>query len=123
MAQLEDGSLPPSLFRHSDHLRLAWICLHQASFDDALSKVRTTIQAYAKAIGATGLYHETITTAWVYLVATHQEPNFADFLKQNTAQLKRNPLKRFYSDRLLAEETTRHRWTTPDLAPLPAHSS
>ncbi len=121
LAQLQDGSLAPTLFRHADHLRLAWICLHRAPFDAAMSEVQATIRSYANAIGATGLYHETITTAWVHLVATHHESDFAEFLTRNAAQLASNPLKRFYSEQALSDTTASSQWTAPDLQPLPAH--
>jgi hypothetical protein len=123
MTRLAAGRLPIAHFRHADHLRLAWICLRQAPFHEALTRVRATIQAYAAAIGATGLYHETITRAWLHLVASHDEASFEDFLRLNADRLVGNPLKRFYSEQLLKNESARQTWVAPDLQPLPARAT
>jgi hypothetical protein len=71
--------LRTSEFRHADHLRLAWLHLAREPFETALVSVRSGIQAFAKHYNLTGLYHETITTAWVHLLATHQKAASKNF--------------------------------------------
>ena len=36
---------------------------------------------------AEGLYHETITTAWIRLLSTHHETEFGEFLAANEHRL------------------------------------
>ncbi len=48
--------LPPSLFRHGDHLRLAWLLLHRMPFDEALGLIRERIQRFAAYHGASLIF-------------------------------------------------------------------
>jgi hypothetical protein len=111
--------LESSEFRHADHLRLAWLHLHRAPFEAALNSVRTGIQRFAAHHHATHLYHETVTTAWVRLLATHHEDSFEEFLRQNHRRLTKDLLHQFWTPELLASEEARARWTPPDRKQLP----
>ncbi len=68
IAALEACTLPQERFRHADHLRAGYLYLRRMGPIDALARMRETIRRYAKAIGADGLYHETITTAFMAVV-------------------------------------------------------
>lgn len=111
--------LSTSEFRHADHLRLAWLHLHQEPLEDALTRVRAGIQAFAAHHGLGNLYHETITTAWVRLLATHTENSFDEFLKTNESKLNPALLHCFWTPELLASQEARTGWVRPDLARLP----
>jgi hypothetical protein len=119
LAAFESCTLAPSQFRHADHLRLAWIYLHRHPLDEALARVRSGIQAFAAHHGATGLYHETITAAWVRLLASHDEPTFAEFLARHEARLGKDLLHKFWTPELLASAAAKSAWVAPDLQPLP----
>ena len=109
-----------SQFHHADHLRLAWLHLHREPLETALAKVRAGIQNFAAHHGAAHLYHETITTAWVRLLATHRENSFAEFLRQNETRLSGGLLHRFWSPEVLAGQAARATWVPPDLRELPS---
>jgi hypothetical protein len=111
--------LPKEDFRNLDHFRLAWLHLHRESLEEAENHVRAGIQAFAAHHGATRKYHETITIAWLRLIATHREATFEDFIRQNEARLNLETLHRFWTPELLASERARCEWVPPDLAPLP----
>ena len=111
--------LRTSEFRHADHLRLAWLHLAREPFETALSRVRGGIQAFAKHHNLTGLYRETITTAWVHLLATHGENSFNEFLTVNESRLTSNLLHRFWMPEILASREARSRWVPPDRSELP----
>lgn len=66
---LEDGSLPSEAFTHAAHLRAAWCYLHRHAFLEACIAMRDALKAFAGRIGKAGLYHETITIAFMSLVA------------------------------------------------------
>lgn len=119
VAAFESCMLAPSQFRHADHLRLAWIYLHRFPHAEALERVRKGIQAFAAHHGATGLYHETITTAWVRLLASHDEPTFTEFLARNEQRLGKDLLHQFWSPDLLTSAAAKTAWIAPDLRPLP----
>jgi hypothetical protein len=114
--------LRTSEFRHADHLRLAWLHLEREPFDTALDRVRSGIQAFAKHHNLGGLYHETITTAWVHLLATHEERSFDEFLAANESRLSSSLLHRFWSPEKLASGEARNSWVPPDRQELPALS-
>ena len=109
-----------SEFHHADHLRLAWLHLHREPFETALAKVRAGIQNFAAHNGAAQLYHETITTAWVRLLATHRENSFDEFLRLNETQLSGGLLHRFWTPEVLAGQEARARWVPPDRRELPS---
>ena len=111
--------LPNSEFRHADHLRLAWLHLRRATFPDALEQVRNGIRRFAEHHGAPHLYHDTVTTAWVRLLATHHESTFAEFLRANEPRLTAALLHRFWTPEVLASDAARQHWVPPDRAGLP----
>ena len=112
--------LPSSLFRHGDHLRLAWLLLHRMPFDDALKLIREGIQRFAAHHVASHLYHETLTTAWIKLLATHREASFEDFIASNQHRLNLELLHRFWTPAILDSEAAKLRWVPPDKEALPA---
>jgi hypothetical protein len=114
-------SLRTSEFRHADHLRLAWLHLSREPFETALARVRSGIQTFAKYHNLSGLYHETITTAWVHLLATHSESSFDEFLAVNESRLSSNLLHRFWTPEILASREARSHWVPPDRSELPKH--
>lgn len=114
--------LRTSEFRHADHLRLAWLHLAREPFETALDRVRSGIQAFAKHYNLSGLYHETITTAWMHLLATHKESSFNEFLTVNESRLSSDLLHRFWTPETLASKEARNHWVPPDRQELPKHS-
>jgi hypothetical protein len=68
LAALEDASLPPAAFRHDGHIRAAYLYLRQCGFEGAIARMRAALIRYATAQGRPGLYHETITVAFLALV-------------------------------------------------------
>src|SRR5262249_2428340 len=73
----ESCKLPPDLFHHRDHIRLAWIYLHQYGADQAVTRIAASIRNYAAHLGKSDKYHETVTVAWMRLFA--QIPQNASF--------------------------------------------
>ncbi len=119
LAAFTSCELPSSSFRHGDHLRLTWLLLHRMPFDEALTLVRNGIQTYAAHLGVSHLYHETITTAWVKLLATHHEASFTEFITNNEHRLNPGLLHRFWTPAVLESEAARSGWVPPDKQALP----
>ena len=112
-------ALPAASFCHGDHLRLAWLQLHRKPFDEALTLVRDGIRRYAAHYGTSHLFHETLTTAWVKLLATHHEARFAEFIANNESRLNPGLPHRFWSPAVLDSEAARSGWVRPDREALP----
>lgn len=128
LRQFEDQSLPLDHWHHRAHLKVAYLYLTRFSVEEALSKLRSGIQAYNAAQGIadapTGGYHETMTCAWFQLVHTtlcqFGPAASADAFFDAQTQLKdKRALLLFYSrDRIMSAEA-KTTFIPPDLAPLP----
>lgn len=120
----ERCEIPNEAFRHREHLRLAWICLCESDLDRAARRVSKGIRRYAEHHGASRKYHETLSAAWVRIVALAiaESPDAAGFDELLAAQPhlldKKLPLKH-YSPRRLWNDAARERWVEPDLRPFP----
>ena len=82
-------------------------------------RVRSGLQRFAAHHHVPHLYHETVTTAWVRLLATHHENSFEEFLHSNERRLTMDPLHQFWTPDLLASEEAKKGWTPPDRKQLP----
>ena len=67
---LERGEVPGDGFRHTDHLRVAWVYLCEgASVDDALARMAATLRRFAASVGRGEKYSDRITAFWMYQMA------------------------------------------------------
>jgi len=116
-------------FGHREHLELAWSYLARYEPDQAQEVMAAAIRHLATAHGMPERYHDTLTRAWVHLVAVHRErwgaPTFDAFLaiEDNRPLLHRHLLDGHYSSELMSSDGARARWREPDLARLPALSA
>jgi hypothetical protein len=94
--------------------------LHRNPFDQALGLVREGIRRYAAHHGVAHIFHETMTTAWVTLLATHHEPSFTRFIEENEFRLNRELLHRFWTPAVLDSEVAKRNWLPPDREKLPS---
>ena len=69
LARFEQLEIAPGDFRHREHVRLAFAMLQGADFGEAALRFRTALKRFAAAVGAHTKYHETLTWAYLALVA------------------------------------------------------
>lgn len=124
VAAVEECRYPNAEFRHADHIRLAWIYLRRCGLRQAEERVLETIRRFATSLGHERKYHETMSRAWVRLVAVaaHATPKitaFDEFLAKHKWLLDRGALSAFYSGACLKTEAARQGWAEPDKRPLP----
>src|SRR5690606_38274985 len=122
------GAVHPRDFRHRDHLRLAYVCLSDESYDAALFTFRRLLREFLQRHRTDpNKYHETLTCAWLQTVALHMARtpgtfSFADFVARHPALLDSNLIFTHYSrDRLISVDA-RERFIAPDLQPILNHS-
>jgi len=101
LARLEDGTLPPSEFSHRGHLRAGFLYLRGHDFPGACVAMKRSIRAFAAALGKSTLYHETMTIAYLALIAERlaDEPaglEFVDFLRRYPELENREYFRRYY---------------------------
>lgn len=115
-----DTSLPADQFHHHQHVQVAWLFVCRHGLPDALAEFTTAIRRFADAKGATGLYHETITWAFLLLIAERQARRPAaaweEFAAANPDLLVWKPsiLERYYSKELLASDLAKRTFLMPD---------
>jgi hypothetical protein len=115
-----DTTLPASEFHHEQHVQVAWLFVRDYGMPAALGEFSTAIKRFADAKGATRLYHETITWAFLLLIAERQartcSPSWEAFAAAHPDLLVWKPsiLKRYYSDELLKSELARRVFVLPD---------
>ena len=126
IAQFESGSLPPTAFHHTDHVRMAFAYLRQYPVLNALERFSTALKQFAKAHGKANLYHQTIT--WAYLFLIHQRMSQAlhpqtweQFANANPdlLQAKDSILKKYYTEETLRSDLARSVFVFPDRCSLP----
>ncbi len=110
----------PDGFPHAAHLRVAWIHVDRHGAAEGAARVTAGIRRLAAEAGTPDRYHETMTRAWVELVASAAEAYPAadsrSFLAAVPELLDKGLLARHYSAERLAQGRTR--FVEPDLAPL-----
>jgi hypothetical protein len=121
LVAFESTALAPGSFRHRHHVRMAWILLERHPVLEVLARFTAGLRGLAAAAGQPGLYHETITWAYVLLVnerraATGAEgwPAFAarhpDLLLWKPSVLE----ARYYREETLWSERARATFVLPD---------
>jgi hypothetical protein len=117
----ESAVLPEGCFRHRDHVRLAWIYLREDPPPIALRRFADGLKRFAAAKGKAGLYHETITWAYLLLINERMERfgrsrPFAEFAAANSDLLTWRPsiLSSYYRDETLRSDLARRTFLLPD---------
>jgi len=111
------GQLDPGGFDHRAHLRAAFLLLGNAPFLEACMAMRDGLQALAARLDKPDLYHETVTMAFMALVAERMPATpvaWESFIAQNPALCERGLLDGWYSKALLASNTARRTFAMPD---------
>jgi hypothetical protein len=114
-------------FGHREHLELAWSYLDRYPLAAAKQAMTSAIRHLAAEHGAADKYHETLTLAWMHLVAVHRERwparTFEEFIGRNPELLDSHLLDEHYGSDVLWRDDARAAWTEPDLRALPALAS
>jgi hypothetical protein len=124
LRQFEDCSLPLGQFGHSVHIQIAFLHLSKYPLLDVLGRFRAALRRYAEAHGKAGLYHETIT--WAYILLIHERmlraghaQTWAEFAAANPDLMTWSGtiLKQYYRDETLSSDLARKVFVFPDKAP------
>ena len=112
---------------HRAHVRVAFLHMKKFPFEEALVFIRQRIQAVNLAHGTPEAidrgYHETITRAFLHLIAAAaQESTFScseEFCDQHPQLMTKRVLLNYYSrDRIMSADA-KASFTSPDLCELP----
>ena len=115
----ESCTLPNGSFHHPDHVHVVWSYLKRMSFPAALERFQQSLKRFAAHHGKPGLYHETITCAYVVLVNQRMQDGetWEEFCVQNRDILAWKPsiLDSYYRTETLQSDLARRVFVLPDL--------
>src|SRR6185312_2499013 len=110
--RFESGSVSESGFHHVDHVRLAFAYLREFPTLEALQRFSAALKQFAALQGKAQLYNETITWAYIFLIAERIARSSEEDLDWNQFA-ERNPdllvwqggiLTRYYEDSSLKSD-------------------
>lgn len=118
-----NAELPPALFTHESHLRLAWIHVQQLGLEGAIEIVCEQLKNYTRVHAAEQKYHHTLTVAALRMVWHFYQqmpdaefPRFIETFPRLKTQFK-ELLFTHYSPELVQNPQAREVWMEPDLLP------
>src|SRR5262245_45565962 len=117
----EAGEEPAGGFHHREHVRVAWCYLKRHDLPDALKRFSESLKRFAIARGKPGLYHETITVAFVLLTnerldGSPPDETWTQFADRNADLLTWRPsvIDRYYLADTIASDRARRTFVFPD---------
>lgn len=128
--QLEDCSLPAASFDHRAHVQAGFAYLQRCGFAGALTAMANALRRFATHHGKAGLYHETVTAAFLALIhermavdllarggdielAAARGLDWEDFAARHPDLFAPDLLGRYYAKETLRSELARHCFVLP----------
>jgi hypothetical protein len=128
--QLEDCTLPAASFDHRAHVQAGFTYLRRLGFAGALGAMASALRRFAAHHGKHGLYHETVTAAFLALIHQRMAEDLAAagqeigltgaqaldweaFAAAHPDLFARDLLTRYYSRDTLRSELARHCFVLP----------
>ena len=122
--EFEHSRAPGASFHQADHIRVAFAYLSQYPVLEALQKFCDALQRFAAVQGNPGLYHETITWAYLFLIRermmrVEQRQTWEEFAAANRDLLtweksKGGVLGQYYQPETLTSAAARATFLFPD---------
>jgi hypothetical protein len=144
LRQFENCTFPYAHWNHRAHLRVAYIYLTRHGLAGAILKMTSGIRAYNKSQNVadtlTSGYHETMTVAWLHLVAAmisvygsatgtdHHTDNASpvarlspaeQFIEEQPQLREKRILRLYYTRERICSHEAKVNFVSPDLAPFP----
>ena len=109
------GEIAGADFRHADHVRMGFEILRRHDFLDAAKAFSTALKDMATRAGNPGAYHETITLAFLALIAERMASfeTFDAFRAANADLLDKSILTRWYKPEQLGSMLARRTFVLP----------
>lgn len=119
--KFEECTLSGKDFNHRNHVRLAWIYLHESEPLAALARFSRNLKLFAASLGKANLYHETITFTYFFLIherikRSEESQTWEQFAASNPDLLLRQKeiLKKYYRAETIASDFARDVFVLPD---------
>jgi hypothetical protein len=118
LTALERGGIDPASFSHAAHVEAGWLLLGETEFGEAVTRMSKALRRLAAAVGRPDKYHETITIAFLALIAERRsacpaDHSFADFRARNPDIFERGVLAHYYDRATLDSDLARRAFVLP----------
>jgi hypothetical protein len=117
----ERGQEPPAGFHHAHHVRAGWCYIRAHRLPEAILRFTDALRAFAAARGKPDLYHETITIAFMLVIAERAGApdapgTWEEFAARNRDLLSWKPsvLDNYYHEETLWSARARRSFLMPD---------
>jgi hypothetical protein len=112
------GDADISAFPHEQHVRMGFELLGRHDFAEAAHLYSRALRAMTERAGQPHLFHQTITIAFLSLIAERMQAgksaDFVDFAAGNPELLEKSVLSRWYRPERLATDVARSSFVLPD---------
>jgi hypothetical protein len=118
LARFAEGDCDPANFPHREHVRMGFEMLLRHSFPETALHFSHALRKMAVRGGRPEAYHETITIAFLALIAERigGARDFESFSSLNPDLFDKRVLERWYSRERLASESARRTFLLPGSA-------
>lgn len=117
LADFEAGRIDPAQFPHRAHVRVGYELLEQHLFPEALLHLARGLRRLAEKAGHPEAYHETITVAFLALIAERRlqgcYSNWEDFAARNPDLMEKRLIEKFYPPARLQSRLARQTFVLP----------
>jgi hypothetical protein len=112
------GEIDAAGFPHREHVRMAFEMLKRHDFAETVWHFSRTLRAMAARAGKPQAFHQTVTIAFLALIAERMERSgamdFAAFVGAHPEMLDKTALGRWYRPEQLASEIARRTFVLPE---------
>ena len=117
LSAFEDGRIDPAQFPHRAHVQVSYELLERHRFPEALLHLARGLRRLATKAGKPVIYHETITAAFLALIAERRwrdgRGTWEDFAARNPDLLRKELLAEIYDPDVLRSEMARETFVLP----------
>ena len=118
LARFMRVEIVPSEFPHREHVHVAFEMLKRHDFPETVLLFSRTLRAMAEKAGRPEAFHQTVTIAFLSLIAERMEcggaADFAAFSQANPDLLEKTLLTRWYRAERLASAAARRTFLLPE---------
>ena len=115
------GEIDATGFPHREHVRMAFAMLQRYDFAESVLLYSRALRAMAARAGKPQAFHQTVTIAFLSLIAERLEggqwDDLSAFTRDNPDLLDKSTVARWYRPERLASEHARRTFLLPEPAP------
>ncbi len=112
------GEVDPAQFPHREHVRMAFEMLRRHDFAETVLHYSRALQALTRRAGRPEAFHQTVTIAFLSLIAERMEgssaSDFAAFARQHPELLEKSVLSAWYRPERLATPAAKRTFLLPE---------